>query len=115
MTPHHQILLELLSTTPSLKFRPSIPCLTIASLLKLFSPLDSMSSSKALISSTQITLLSPPLPILLGGFLFLTLSLFTLQTLPGQFYVDTLQAAQLNMSKTATITFPPTLLLPPLQ
>ena len=33
MTPHHQILLELLSTTPSLKFRPSIPCLTIASLL----------------------------------------------------------------------------------
>ena len=113
MTPHHQILLELLSTTPSLKFRPSIPCLT--SLLKLLSPLDSMSSSKALISSTQIALLSPPLPILLGGFLFLTLSLFTLQTLPGQFYVDTLQAAQLNMSKTATITFPPILLLPPLQ
>ena len=113
MTPHHQIVLELLSTTPSLKFRPSIPCLT--SLLKLLSPLDSMSSSKALISSTQIALLSPPLSILLGGFLFLTLSLFTLETLPGQFYVDTLQAAQLNMSKTATITFPPTLLLPPLQ
>lgn len=88
MTPHHQILLDLLSTTPSLKFRASTPCLTIASLLKLFSPLDSMSSSKALISSTQIALLSP-LPILLGGFLFLTLSLFTLQTLLGQFHVDT--------------------------
>ena len=115
MSPYHQILLDLLPTTPSLKFRSSSPCLTIASLLMLFSPLDSMSSSKALISSTQITLLSLPLPTLLGGFLFLTLSLFTLQTLPGQFHVDTSQVAQLSMSKTATTTFPQTSLLLPLQ
>lgn len=116
MSPYHQILLDLLPTTPSLKFRSSSPGLTIASLLTLFSPLDSMSSSKALISSTQITLLSLPLPTLSSGFLFSTLSLFTPQTLPGQFHVDTSQAARLSMPKTAAATtFPQTSLLLPLQ